>query len=95
VLYRLCLAGLAPHPRFLKRVLNSRDIADWIAYSRVEPFGPMHDELIGGVIAAEVFNNGSHPDGTQAIAPVDRMPSFEPPEMSADEIMRVVRGCRQ
>jgi hypothetical protein len=96
MLYRLCVAGAEVHPDFLRQKLNARQIAGWIAYYRLEPFGAMHNELLAGVIAAEIYNtSGNHPEGTQLIAPSDRMPSYESPEMTPEEIMRVVRGARR
>ena len=72
-------------PEHLVKYLNSRDIGKWIAYYAIEPFGPMHDEQIGGVIASTVANcnrgkNQSSLDYTEF------MPNYTAPEMTSAEI---------
>lgn len=85
-LFRLCLALGYRHPRYLVRDLNARDIAEWMAYSLIEPWGAQHDEVLAGIIAAEIFNNTEHRPGTQARKATDYMPSYTPDPMTEDQI---------
>ena len=85
LLRRLCLEIGYPTPRHLLRELNSRDIADWIAYYSIEPFGPMHREQIGGVIASTVANC-NRAKGQQAFAYTEFMPNYVAPEMTPEEM---------
>ena len=42
-----------PHPRHLGEALTSAEVADWLAYAALEPFGsPADDVRQGGIIAA-------------------------------------------
>jgi len=74
-----------PTPRHLLRELNSRDIAEWIAYYSIEPFGSMHDEQIGGVIASTVANC-NRAKGQSAFSYTEFMPNYEPEEMTSEEM---------
>lgn len=52
------------------RELTSREIAEWIAYSELEPFGSRHrDEHFG--IATSVLANIHRKDGTKPLKPKD------------------------
>jgi hypothetical protein len=64
-LYRLCLAGHAPHPNYLRKLLNSEEIAGWQAFARIEPFDQEYRELLNGLVCAS---------GSDA-QPTDFMPS--------------------
>jgi len=39
------------HPDYLVKYLTSRQIAEWIAYFQIEPFGPHAEELRLGILA--------------------------------------------
>ena len=48
-----------PHPRFLIPFLSARDIAEAMAYERIEPFGTPRRDLMLAQIAMHVRNKGS------------------------------------
>lgn len=37
-MFRLCRELKCPHPDFLTRILNYRQIREWAAFERIEPF---------------------------------------------------------
>ncbi len=57
--FRLALALGFPHPDYLLSLLTSRQVAEWDAYYRVEPFGPPAEEHRAGVLAAVIGNFSS------------------------------------
>jgi hypothetical protein len=44
-----------PHPDYLLKCLTSRQISEWIAYFKIEPFGPPAEEMRFGVLAASTL----------------------------------------
>jgi hypothetical protein len=91
LLYRLCLSGLADHPDELRERLDSRQIAGWQAYERIEPFTPDHLELLAAIVArtieANAFGRKSPPRNLE-----DFMPSKQQGEMTAEEIHATLLG---
>lgn len=79
--------GAAAHPDELRKRLNARQIAQWIAYSLIEPFGPQHEELLHGIRAA-IMANQWRDSGSQPAEATDFMPSYVEPEMTPEEIAR-------
>lgn len=70
--------------------MNSRDIADWMAYSLIEPFGPEHDELMLAQIAQYIVNSNL----AKGAAPhqiTDFMPSHRVEPMSPEAIARSIK----
>jgi hypothetical protein len=51
----LCGHGL--HPDELKPRLNGKQIADWLAFDKVEPFGPAAIERLAAIVAHTVELN--------------------------------------
>ena len=43
-----------PHPDYLRKLLTSKQIEEWIAYHGIEPFGPHAEELRFGVLGATI-----------------------------------------
>ena len=96
LLFRLCLQLGIPHPRYLLRQLNSRDVAEWIAYANIEPFGAPQDELLHGMRCAIAVNgNPYRRDGEPPAEVTDFMPSHEPVPQSPDSIMSAVREWKE
>jgi hypothetical protein len=90
MLYRLCLAVGCYHPDHLKRKLTSHQIADWLAYSEIEPFGMAYQELLHGVAVSNIVNSNGAKPPTRA---KDFMPSHDW-MMSAEEIFATLSGIR-
>jgi hypothetical protein len=66
------------HPDYLIKYLTSRQIAEWMAYFQLEPFGPHAEELrlgIIGSIIANVFGGGK---GSKKFIPTDFTVSLKP-----------------
>ena len=53
-------------------MLTSRQIAEWDAYSMLEPFGPRHEDWRAGMIAS-VIANPNRKKGARALQPEDFM----------------------
>lgn len=66
------------HPRYLYPVLTSRDLSEWMAYSDLEPFGPLREDLRAGVITAMVANAVRDPKKRrEPFGPADFFASLE------------------
>jgi hypothetical protein len=57
--------------------ISSVQFAEWMAYSRLEPWGEERDDLRMAIIASTIANV-NRGKNTQAFKPQDFMPSFEP-----------------
>ena len=57
--------------------ISSRDFAEWMAYSRLEPWGPDRDDLRMGIVASTIANS-NRGKGQKAFKPTDFIPDFEP-----------------
>lgn len=60
----------------LEKYLSSSDLAELMAYDRIEPFGPRRDDLRAGIIASVIANANRSPNG-KAFKPSDFMANFE------------------
>lgn len=89
--FRLCLALGLLHPDYLLNSLTSRQLAEWMAYYAVDPFGDQRGDLQAGIIAATVSNRWRGKNEAPA-KPVDFMPYIEKPQQSAEEIQRTLRS---
>lgn len=83
----------AAHPDELRKRLNSRQIAEWIAYANIEPFGSQHDELLHGIRCA-LFAAAHRSEGSEPPQITDFMPSYETPQMTEEEIIRNIRAWK-
>jgi hypothetical protein len=61
--------------------MTSSEVADWMAYERLEPWGEERADLRTGILASLVANVTRGKD-QKAYGPVDFMPDFEPKEES-------------
>jgi len=67
--------------------ISSREFAEWIAYSTIEPFGEERADLRAGIIAS-VIANVNRGKGHAPYKPRDFMPTFgESRRQSAQEII--------
>ena len=57
--------------------ISSVQFAEWMAYSRLEPWGEERDDLRMAIIASTIANV-NRGKNTKAFKPQDFMPSFEP-----------------
>ncbi len=62
------------HPNALLKDLNSLEIAEWIAYYNIEPFGYTMDWLRTGVVASMIANV-NRKKGTKPAMPEDFVPN--------------------
>ncbi len=56
--------------------ISSRDFAEWIAYSRMEPWGEERDDLRMGIIASTIAN-ANRGKNQKPFTPQMFMPQFE------------------
>lgn len=57
--------------------ITSVQFAEWMAYSRLEPWGEERDDLRMGIVAS-VIANSNRAKERKPFKPTDFMPSFEP-----------------
>jgi hypothetical protein len=92
--FRLALALGYAHPDFLLCQLSSAQIAEWMAYYRLEPFGEGVRWLRAGTIAS-VIANVFRGKGSRVLKPSDFMPE-EPkpptPPQTTDEQKNALSG---
>jgi len=58
------------------REISSRDFAEWMAYSRLEPWGERREDLRMGIIASTIAN-GNRGKNQKPFKPADFLPEFE------------------
>ena len=73
--------------------ITSRQFAEWMAYSRLEPWGEDRDDLRMGIVAS-VIANSNRGKGKKPYKPQDFMPNFEP-EDEAAAIERIRENLRK
>jgi hypothetical protein len=57
--------------------ISSEQLSEWMAYSKLEPWGEDRDDLRMGIVAS-VIANSNRGKGQKPFKPTDFMPSFEP-----------------
>ena len=73
--------------------ISSAQFAEWMAYSRLEPWGEDRDDLRMGIVAS-VIANSNRGKGKKPYKPQDCMPDFEP-EDEAAAIERIRENLRK
>ncbi len=92
-LFRLCLAIGGPdclHPDYLEQRLTRRQIMEWLAYRRIEPFGDERSDLRHANTTFWIRSAMVNDEGRQ---PSDFQLRFSDPDVTeADEILTDIRG---
>jgi hypothetical protein len=57
--------------------MSSRQLTEWIAYAKLEPFGEERADLRAGIVASVIANANRDPK-RKPYKPEDFMPRFEP-----------------
>lgn len=74
--------------------IDSRELSEWGAYYRLEPWGTEVDDYRSGVVASTIANVNRDPkQRRQPFVPEDFVPKREQPkkeEQSPDDIRRIV-----
>jgi hypothetical protein len=78
------------------RELTSAELAEWMAFARLEPFGVMADDMRAG-LAPAVYINAHKREGAEHVGPLDFFPwqektRAEPPVLSPEETAAQLRG---
>ena len=71
-----------PVRELLARV-DSRELAEWRAYERIEPFGEKRADARAGMVASVMANAWKGKD-QKAFTPEDFMPEYDKPQQAAD-----------
>jgi len=74
--------------------MDSRELAEWIAYYSLEPFGNFRTDLVGGIVASTIANC-NRTSKSRSFKPSDFMPigkHNEPNVMDGDDIKEVMMG---
>jgi hypothetical protein len=74
---RLCLYLGVAHPDALLDVLTSRQLADWIAFSAIEPWGTPADDFRASMMT---WGGVLGKTGRKAFAPHSFLPQWGPPD---------------
>ena len=72
--------------------MSSSEFAEWMAYDRLEPFGPQRDDLRAGMIAAPIIRTL----GGKRISPdtwvLDFTPASMKPDMDDEHMKLLLKG---
>ena len=68
----------------------SKLILEWMAFSRLEPFGSQADYLGSAIVACTVAN-ANRGKNTKAYKPEDFMPQFEKKKQSVEEMIQIAK----
>jgi hypothetical protein len=60
--------------------ISSRELSEWMAYYRLEPFGDERGDLQAGIVASAVYNVYRDPRKTDPFEPRDFLLEFAEPE---------------
>jgi len=71
--------------------ISSRELAEWMAYYGLEPFGQEREALHAGIIAATVANANAS-SKSKTFQPSDFMPDFERKEQTADDMRAILNA---
>ncbi len=74
--------------------ITSKQFAEWMAYSRLEPWGEDRDDLRMGIMASTMANV-NRGKNQKPYKPQDFMPSFEPEteEQAAERLIAKARAA--
>lgn len=74
--------------------ISSVQFAEWMAYSRLEPWGEERDDLRMAIIASTIANV-NRGKNSKAFSPQDFMPQFEPEteEQAAERLIAKARAA--
>ena len=76
-MFRLCLALGVVHPDHLRHVLSARQVAGWMAYATIEPFGELQADYRAGVVASITANSTRSSRAQKSYQPGDFFPWLE------------------
>ena len=62
---------------------DSRELAEWRAYERIEPFGEKRADYRAGMVASVMANAWKGKD-QKAFTPEDFMPEYDKPQQATD-----------
>jgi hypothetical protein len=65
--------------------LSSSQLAEWLAYFQLEPFGEERDDLRMGIVASTIANVNRSPKRKKPYEPRDFMPQFDEDEDDPEE----------
>jgi len=71
--------------------IDSRELAEWMAFYGIEPFGGVRGDLQAGVIASTIANVNKGKRG-KAFTPGDFMPLMKKPKQSEDEMINIMNA---
>ncbi len=75
--------------RELLERIDSRELAEWMAYYTLDPFGSVRTDLNAGVIAATIANANKGKNG-RPFQPADFMPYVEKSEQSEEDMKAIL-----
>lgn len=55
--FRLCLALGVVHPDYLLRQINSYQLAEWMAYFQIHPFGQLESDRVVARVGASICHH--------------------------------------
>ena len=73
--------------------MDSREFGEWIAYSRLDPFGNERGDLHVARILS-MFYNAHRGKGKSESSPSDFMLDFEPPRPAGEQVLSVFQAVK-
>lgn len=91
-MFRLALA-LGKSVREVEATMSSHEIAEWMAYYRINPWGEDRADLRSGVVASTIANVNRDPNKGRPFSPRDFMPYHQKQEQ--DRMESIKQGFRK
>lgn len=70
--------------------MSSSELTEWMAFSRLEPYGS-EVNFMGHAIVASTVANVNRRKGQKALAIADFIPSFKKKEQSVDQMIQIAQ----
>jgi hypothetical protein len=71
----------------LQSSMSALEFAEWMAYTRIAPWGETRADLRAGIVASTIANI-NRAKKQKAYSPLDFMPRFEPPDRPSPEQLK-------
>jgi hypothetical protein len=65
--------------------IDSRELAEWMVYYGLDPFGDVRGDLQAGIVASTIANANKGKNG-RAFTPADFMPLIKKPDQSENDM---------
>ena len=80
--------------RELLERIDSRELAEWVAFYSIEPFGGYRDDLQAGIVASTIANCNRSSRSSRSFSPKDFMPigdHTKPRQMDEEDMFEAMK----